>query len=132
MKQARENQPLLFVSTTLLSLLGSGLGVLAFGFTALVFEPSKNWIISVTNSTSMERLTPVYFMLLMAISLLSLIGVIKIRKWQKAGFYFYLGAQLTLLFIPVLWLGWGAFSVINLIFTSLFLLIYLSFYKRMS
>ncbi|WP_430974623.1 hypothetical protein [Sunxiuqinia rutila] len=132
MKQDRENQPLLFVSTTLLSLLGSGLGVLAFGFVALVFEPSKNWIISVTNSTSMDHFTPVYFVLLMAVSLLSLIGVIKIRKWQKAGFFFYLGAQLALLFMPVLWLGWSAFSVINLIFTSLFLLIYLSFYKHMS
>ncbi len=131
MQQANRTQPLLFVSTTLLSLLGSGIGLVFFGLAALFFNSAKAWVISVTNSTSMEQITPLYFLLFMAFCLLSFVGVIKIRKWQKAGFFFYLGAQLAMLFLPVIWLDWNAFSVINLIFTTIFLFIYLSFYKRM-
>ena len=132
MQRTNENQPLLFVSATLLSLLGSGLGIAFFGLAALFFNPAKAWIISVTNSTSMDRITPLYFLLFMALCLLSFVGAVKIRKWQKAGLFFYLGAQLTMLFLPVIWLDWNAFSVVNAIFTTIFLLIYFSFYKHMS
>jgi hypothetical protein len=131
MQQSNENQPLLFVSTTFLSLLGSGLGIVLFGLAALFFDPAKAWIISITNSTSMDRITPLYFLLFMALCLLSFIGLVKIKKWQKAGLIFYFGAQLTMLFLPVIWLDWNAFSVVNLIFTTIFLVIYLSFYNRM-
>ena len=79
----------------------------------------------------MDGLSAFYFMLLSALCLLSLIGVFKMKKHQKAGFFFYLGAQLALLFLPVIWLNWNAFSVTNTIFTALFSLIYLSFYNRM-
>lgn len=132
MQRTNENQPLLFVSATLLSLLGSGLGIILFGLAALFFNPSKAWVIIVTNSTSMDRITPLYFSLFMALCLLSFVGVVKIRKWQKAGLFFYLGAQLTMIFLPVIWLDWNAFSVVNLIFTTIFLFIYFSFYNRMS
>lgn len=132
MQRTNENQPLLFVSTSLLSLLGGGLGIVLFGLAALFFNPAKAWVISVTNSTSMDRITPLYFLLFMALCLLSFVGVVKIRKWQKAGLVFYLGAQLTMLFLPVIWLDWNAFSVVNAIFTGIFLLIYFSFFKHMS
>ena len=132
MQRTNENQPLLFVSATLLSLLGSGLGIILFGLAALFFNSSKAWVISVTNSTSMDWITPLYFSLFMALCLLSFVGVVKIRKRQKAGLFFYLGAQLTMIFLPVIWLDWNAFSVVNLIFTTIFLFIYFSFYNRMS
>jgi len=132
MRQTNENQPLLFVSASVLSLLGSGIGLVLFGLAALFFKPAKTWIISVTNSTSMERITPLYFLLFMGLCLLSFVGVVKIRHWQKAGFFFYLGAQLAMLFVPVIWLDWNAFSVVNLIFTAIFLFIYFSYYKLMS
>ena len=132
MQRTHENQPLLFVSATLLSLLGSGIGLVLFALAALFFSPAKAWIISVTNSTSMDPMTPQYFLLFMALCLLSFVGVVKIRKWQKAGFFFYLGAQLAMLFLPVIWLDWNAFSVVNLIFTAIFVFIYFSYYKLMS
>lgn len=127
-----ENQPLLFVSTILLSLVGSSLGLVLFAAAALFFEQTKQLVIEVTNISSMDGLSAFYFMLLAALCLLSLIGVLKMKKYQKAGFFFYLGAQLALLFLPVIWLNWNAFSVTNTIFISLFSLIYLSFYKRMA
>ena len=127
-----KDQPLLFASAIALSLVGGGLGVLLFWGTALFFGHVKELVVSVTNLTSMDHVSPLYFVFLGALSLLSLIGVLKMKKWQKAGFYFYLGAQLTMLFLPALWIDWNAFSVNNTIFTLLFLLIYLSFYRRMS
>ncbi|KOH44328.1 hypothetical protein [Sunxiuqinia dokdonensis] len=132
MRQTKENQPLLFVSATTLSLLGSGIGLVLFGLAALFFTPAKAWVIGITNSTSMDRITPLYFLLFMALCLLSFVGVIKIRKWQKSGLFFYLGAQLVMLFLPVIWLDWNAFSVNNLIFTTIFVFIYFSFFNRMA
>jgi hypothetical protein len=129
--QRLKDQPLLFASTIILSLIGGSMGMLLFFGAALFFKPVKETVIGVTNLTAMDHLGPVYFVLLGALCLLSLIGVIKMKKWQKAGFFFYLGAQLTILFLPVIWLGWNAFSVVNAIFTLLFGFIYLLFYRRM-
>jgi hypothetical protein len=126
-----KDQPLLFSSALVLSLIGGGLGVLLFWGTALFFNKVKELVISVTNLTSMDQVSPFYFVLLGALSLLSFVGVLKMRKWQKAGFFFYLGAQLVMLFLPAIWIDWNAFSVNNTIFTMLFVLIYLSFYRRM-
>ncbi|WP_159517093.1 hypothetical protein [Sunxiuqinia indica] len=130
-QQLRENQPLLFVASTFLSLIGGLAGFLLFSVAALMFDRTKALVIQLTNITSMDNITPLYFLMFAALSLLSFIGVFKMRKWQKAGLFFYLGAQLAMLFLPVLWLNWNAFSVVNTIFTSLFLLIYLMFYTRM-
>ena len=126
-----KDQPLLFSSAIVLSLTGGALGILLFWGAALFFNSAQEFIISVTNITSMERITPLYFVLFGALSLLSFIGVLKMKKWQKAGFFFYLGAQLVMLFLPVIWIDWNAFSVNNTIFTLIFVFIYLSFYRRM-
>jgi hypothetical protein len=127
----REEQPLLFVSTIFLSLVGGSLGIVLFGTGALFFEQTKAWVISVTNITSMDRITPLYLLLFAGFSLLSLVATIKMKHWQRTGFFFYTGAQLAMLFLPVIWLDWNAFSVVNSIFTALYVLIYFSFYNRM-
>ena len=126
-----KEQPLLFSSTIVLSLLGSSLGILLFCGAALFFKQAKEMIVGITNITSMDKITPLYFFMFGALYLLSFLGVLKMKKWQKPGFFVYLGAQLVMLFLPVIWLDWNAFSVTNTIFTSLFVLIYLSFYQRM-
>ena len=127
-----KDQPLLFSSAIVLSLIGGMLGMLLFWGAAIFFGPAKDFIISVTNLTSMDQITPFYFVLFGALCLLSFVGVLKMKRLQKAGFFFYLGAQLVMLFLPVIWLNWNAFSVNNTIFTLLFVLIYLSFYRRMA
>jgi len=126
-----KDQPLLFSSAIVLSLIGGAMGVLLFWGTALFFNEVKGAVVSVTNLTSMDEVSPSYFFLLGALSLLSFIGVLKMKKWKKAGFFFYLGAQLVMLFLPAIWIDWNAFSVNNTIFTLFFVLIYLSFYRRM-
>ena len=129
--QKLKDQPLLFASAIILSLIGGSLGILLFGGTALFFTAAKEAVTSVTNLTAMDRISPLYFILLGSLCLLSLLGVLKMKNWQKAGFFFYLAAQLALLFVPVLWLGWNAFSVVNTIFTAIFLFIYVVFFRRM-
>lgn len=126
-----KEHPLLFSSAIVLSLTGGILGMLLFWGAAIFFTPAKEFVVSVTNLTSMDKITPLYFVLFGALCLVSFLGVLKMKKLQKAGFFFYLGAQLAMLFVPVIWLGWNAFSVNNTIFTLLFVLIYLSFYRRM-
>lgn len=127
-----QEQPLLYASTIVLSLIGNSLGVLLFLGSALFFSKTKEKIISVSNITSMDGITPLYFFILSGLCLLALLGVIKMKKWQKVGFYYYFSAQLALLFLPVIWLNWNAFSIINLIFSLLFTFIYLSFFRQMS
>lgn len=127
-----KEHPLLFSSAIVLSLIGGILGMLLFWGAALFFTSAKEFVVSVTNLTSMDQITPLYFVLFGALCLVSFLGVLKMEKLQKVGFFFYFGAQLAMLFVPVIWLNWNAFSVNNAIFTLLFVLIYLSFYRRMS
>lgn len=129
--QKLKDQPLLFSASIVLSLIGGVLGIVLFWGGALFFNKSKELVESITNITAMDLISPLYFFLFGALCLLSFIGVLKMKKWQKAGFFFYLGAQATMLFLPAIWLGWNAFSVTNTIFTLLFVLIYRSFYRRM-
>jgi hypothetical protein len=129
--QRLKDQPLLFASAIMLSLIGGSTGLLLFWGAALFFKPVKEAITGVTNLTAMDQASPLYFVLFGALCLLSAIGVLKMKKWQKTGFFFYLAAQASMIFLPAIWLDWNAFSVANTIFTSVFVFIYLSFFRRM-
>jgi hypothetical protein len=95
----------------------------------LFFRTVTEKITSITNLTATEKLTPLYFAILMAAFSVSLTGVIKLYRMQRLGLYFYLVAQLSILFFPVLWLGTNAFSVTNAIFTLIFSGVYLYYYR---
>ncbi len=82
-----------------------------------------------TNITATEKLSPIYFALLMAAFSVSLAGAIKLYRMQRVGIYFYLTAQALILFLPVFWLGNNALSASNSVFTILFSGIYLAYYK---
>jgi|GEM_PF-3586221 hypothetical protein len=131
MKASKNEEPLLFISAIYLSLLGSVFGIVLFGIAALFFTKTKELVIGVTNLTSMDHITPLYLLLFAGFCGVSLIGVLKMKRWQKSGFYIYTIAQLAILFLPAIWIDWNAFSVMNGLFSALFILIYLSFYPRM-
>ena len=122
-------RPLLLSSALLLSTVGSGIAVLAYFCAAVFFDRTGRLIETLTNIQTMQQITPLYFTIFFGLYLLSLIGVIKMKKQQKSGYFFYTGAQLALLSVPVLWLGSNAFSVTNTIFTLLFIAIYSAFLK---
>ena len=85
-----------------------------------------------TNITTTEHLSPLYFALLMSAFSISLTGAIKLYRMQRIGLYYYLTAQAMILFLPIIWFGSNAFSVTNAIFTLLFSGVYLYYYRLYS
>lgn len=123
-----EKKPLLYESACIFSIAGSSIGFISMLITTVFFKTVIEKITEFTNITATEKLSPLYFALLMAAFSLSLTGAIKLYRMQRAGLYFYLIAQTIILFLPVIWLGSNAFSVTNAIFTVLFSGIYI-YYK---
>jgi hypothetical protein len=123
-----ENKPLLYESACIFSIAGSSTGFFGMLISTVFFKTVTEKIAAFTNITAAEKLSPLYFALLMAAFSLSLAGAIKLYRMQRAGLYFYLIAQTLILFLPVIWLGSNAFSVTNAIFTVIFSGIYI-YYK---
>ncbi|MDD2380649.1 MAG: hypothetical protein WCY58_04065 [Mariniphaga sp.] len=107
-----------------LTFIGSSIGFLGFFFAALFFEKSASFIVNYSSWHTTESISPVYFTLLMALFALSLTGSIRMWKLHRDGFLLYAFAQLAILFVPVIWLNWGAFSTANAIFSVIFLVGY--------
>ncbi len=120
-----EKKPVLYESACIFSIAGSSIGFLIMLFSTVFFKTVTERIVELTNHTAAERLSPLYFALLMAAFSISLSGAIKLYRMQLSGLYFYLTAQLIILFLPVIWLGSDAFSVTNAIFTLLFSGVYI-------
>lgn len=123
------SKPILFEAACIFSIIGSSVGFISMFIATIFFNVVTEKITSVTNITATERLSPVYFAMLMAAFSVSLAGAIKLYRLQRTGLFFYLIAQLVILFLPVFWLGSNAFSVTNAIFTSLYAGVYLYHYK---
>ena len=124
-----QKKPLLFEAACIFSIIGSSIGFISMLIATIFFNFVTEKIRMVTNITATEKLSPIYFAMLMAAFSVSLAGAIKLYRMQRAGIYFYLPAQLTILFLPVFWLGSNAFSATNAIFTILFSAVYLAHYK---
>ncbi|MDP2113473.1 MAG: hypothetical protein Q8K69_05395 [Bacteroidota bacterium] len=123
-----EKKPLLYESACIFSIAGSCIGFISMLVSTIFLKTITEKIVEFTNITAAEKLSPLYFALLMAAFSLSLTGAIKLYRMQRAGLYFYITAQTMILFLPVIWLGSNAFSVTNAIFTVLFSGIYI-YYK---
>ena len=124
-----EKKPILYESAAILSILGSSIGFAgAFG-AAFFYEATVKKIASLTNVTSTEKLSPLYFALFGALFCVSLVGAIQLFRMKRSGFYLYLPAQVLLMLIPVLWLDGNAFSSTNAIFTAIFCGIYLYYFR---
>jgi len=121
----KENH-LLLSATLLLSTIGSISGTIMYFSASVFFNNAQSLIIKFTEIRSMDNITPLFFDILGTLYTLSLAGVILMKKRWKKGFYLYTAAQIVILFVPVLWMGSGAFSCFNLIFTLLFIGIYFS------
>lgn len=127
MKQ--QEHPLLFSAAILLSLIGSSLATLTYFTAAIFFDQTKEMVERFTNIQTPQKIAPLYFVIFGALYSLSLVGVLKMRKMQKAGYFFYASAQICLLIVPLLWMGPHAFSATNTIFTFLFITIYSVYLK---
>lgn len=124
-----QNRPIIFESACIFSIIGSSIGAISMLISTVWFKFITEKITSVTNITATEKISPLYFAILMAAFCVSLTGAIKLYRMQRVGLFFYLSAQIFILFIPVLWLGNQAFSSTNAIFTATFAGIYLYFFR---
>lgn len=124
-----KKKPILFESASIFSIIGSSIGFISMFISTFFFRIVTEKITSITNITATEKLSPLYFAMLMAAFSVSLAGAIKLYRMQRAGLYFYLMAQAMILFLPVFWLGANAFSATNAIFTLIFAGVYLYYYR---
>jgi len=124
-------KPLFYEAACAFSIAGSSIGFISMLIATVFFKIVTEKIRMVTNITSTEKLSPLYFAMLMAAFSISLTGAIKLYRMQQAGIYFYLAAQTFILLLPVVWLGSNAFSVTNVLFTAVFSSIYL-YYIRLT
>ena len=124
-----QKKPLLFEAACIFSIAGSSIGFVSMFIATFFFSAVTEKITLLTNITATEKLSPIYFALLMAAFSVSLTGAIKLFRMQRIGIFFYLAAQATILSLPVLWLGTNALSVSNAIFTLIFASVYLYYYR---
>jgi hypothetical protein len=127
-----KQRTLLLEALCYLSFAGNFLRFLLFIIAALFFRKVSAWIISVTNITEMDGITPFYFVVLSVISLVALTGVFRLWGLKKDGLLLYFAGKSALLLMPAIWIGWQAVSVTGLVFTTLFLILYLSQIKLLS
>ena len=115
----------------ILTFIGSSTAFIAYFLASVFFEKTSEIIIKYSNWHSVDAISPFYFTLLMALSAVSLTGAIRMWKLHRDGFYIYTISQIILLFLPVIWMDWNAFSVTGTIFTIVFVVGYAINWKRL-
>jgi hypothetical protein len=120
MNEIKTNRTNLLSALCILTFIGSGTSFFGYFLASVFFEKTSELIIKYSNWHSVEAISPLYFTLFMALSAISLIGAIRTWKLHLDGFIIYTISQLIILFLPVIWLGWKAFSETGAIFTVVF------------
>lgn len=116
-----KNRPVLLSALCGLTFIGSSTGFAGYFLASLFFEKSTAFIVKYSSWHTAEAFSPFYFNVLMALFALSLTGAIRMWKLHRDGLFLYAFAQFSILFVPVIWFGWSAFSQTNAIFTAIFL-----------
>lgn len=117
-----KSRPQFLSALCILTFIGSTIGFFGYFLASVFFEKTSELIIQYSSWHSVENISPVYFTLLMALFALSLTGAIRMWKLHRDGYFLYVFAQTIILFLPVVWINWQAFSVSNAIFTVVFVL----------
>jgi len=121
MKTERNKRPAFLSALCILTFLGSTMGFIGYFLASLLFERSTELIIKYSSWHSVDQISPLYFTALMALFALSLSGAIRMWKRHRNGLFIYGFSQLIILFLPVFWINWQAFSTSNAIFTFVFI-----------
>lgn len=115
----------------ILTFIGSTTSFIGYFLASVFYEKASEIIIKYSNWHSVEAISTLYFTILMALSAISLTGASRMWKLHRDGFFIYTVSQLIFLFLPVIWLGWNAFSVTGAIFTGVFVVGYAMNWKKM-
>lgn len=126
-----KTRPPFLSALCILTFTGSTIGFISYFIASLFFEKTSELIIKYSSWHSVEVISPLYFTVLMVLFALSLTGAIRMWKFHKDGFFLYTFSQLTILFLPVIWINWNAFSTTNAIVTGVFIVGYGLNYKSL-
>jgi len=127
-----KKHPILFEAVCIFSIIGSSIGFITMAIATFFFDSTLEEITAITNISAAERLSPLYFAIYMGLYCLSLVGAIRIYQQKLSGLLFYLAAQISILILPVIWLGSSAFSSTNTIFTTLFGMVYIMYFPHIT
>jgi hypothetical protein len=105
----------------ILTFIGSSITFTVYLLASLFFKNASEIIVKYSAWHSTDAISPLYFTILMALSALSLTGAIRMWKQHRDGFLLYTAAHVLILLIPIFWINIQAFSVVNLIFTAIFI-----------
>ncbi len=124
MNDKTKNRPPFLSALCILTFIGSTIGFIGYFLASLFFERTSELIIEYSSWHSVDAISPLYFTILMTLFAFSLTGAIRMWKLHRDGFYLYVFSQLVILFLPAIWIDWNSFSVVNAIFTAVFILGY--------
>ena len=120
----KNKRPPLLSALCVLTFFGSTVAFLGYFIASLFFQKTSGIIIKYSSWHTTEDISPLYFTVLMALFALSLTGAIRMWKRHRDGLYLYAVSQIIILFLPVIWINWQAFSTTNAIFTLVFIVGY--------
>lgn len=120
MNETKANRSDFLSALCILTFIGSTTSFIGYFLASVFFGKASELIIKYSNWHTVEAISPLYFTILMALSAISLTGAIRMWKLHRDGFFLFTISQLIILFLPVIWLGWNAFSVTGAIFTAVF------------
>ena len=121
MNEFTTNRTAFLKALCILTFIGSTASFIIYFLASLFFEKASQIIIKYSNWHSVDSISPFYFTLFMALSAISLAGAIRMWKLHRDGFFIYAAAQIIILFLPVIWIGWNSFSETGVIFTLIFI-----------
>lgn len=125
-------RPSLLSALCILTFIGSTTGFIGYFLAAIFFEQLSQLIIQYSSWHTTASVSPLLFTLLMVFYALSLTGAIRMWKLHRDGFFLYTISQLAILFVPVIWINWDAFSFTNSIFITVFVIGYGLNLKKMT
>jgi hypothetical protein len=117
----KHSRPRALEALCLMSYIGSGAGLILYALAGIFFNRAGEIIVRFSSAHTITNISPGYFLILGVLFALSLRGVFNMWNLRKRGFYLYASAQLTIFFLPVIWMGIDAFSAVAMIFTALFI-----------
>ncbi len=117
-------RPPLLRALCIMTFAGSGIAFPGYFLASVFFEKFSDVVVKYSSWHSTDEISPLYFTILMVLYAVSLAGAVRMWKLHRDGYILYLIAQAGIIFMPVIWIGWQAFSVTNAVFTGVFVIGY--------
>jgi hypothetical protein len=114
----------------ILSFAGNGIAIFIYLIATVFNQPARRWIREWSSMYDVSRYTSVYFLLFTLLYCISFLGVLRMWRLKTSGLMLYIISQTTILFLPTIWMKKPVFPSVVIIFTILFMLLYIREFLR--